>query len=352
MLKRVGWTYVYVLHSESQDDLSAMESFKKAAARSNICVSETASFPADATESDVGHAMVNLVLTTGLQSSPNVVVIFSSPLQASWIVDQAIRQPSIIGRIQWVLGQHALSDSASLDALTIFATRSVVGVVADELVRAPTSNFDDFFKATAPGNVNPSQNPWFNNFWQDAYQCNLAGSTKYSVPCGPVHEEMHRIRFKLNPYTNLVEKTISNFNVGLNNAQQAMCGSGSTGICDALRNMRASELLNYIQDAGYKANGDPATVKFAIQNYKSTTGKITVSVLSIYIICDMIKRNESDVSDVVFEILAKTVFKSLCVILFLALSNNSATRYLNGFILSEIRDIGIIKSICTMFLAT
>ena len=38
-------------------------------------------------------------------------------------------------------------------------------------------------------------------------------------------------------------------------------------------------------------------------------------------ICDMIKRNESDVGDVGFEILAKTGFKFLCFILFLALSN-------------------------------
>ena len=40
-------------------------------------------------------------------------------------------------------------------------------------------------------------------------------------------------------------------------------------------------------------------------------------------ICDMIKRNESDVGNVDFEILAKTVFKFLCFILFLALSNPS-----------------------------
>ena len=39
------------------------------------------------------------------------------------------------------------------------------------------------------------------------------------------------------------------------------------------------------------------------------------------IICD--KRNESDVGDVVFEILTKTVFQFLCFILFLALSNPS-----------------------------
>ena len=35
-------------------------------------------------------------------------------------------------------------------------------------------------------------------------------------------------------------------------------------------------------------------------------------------ICDMIMRNESDVGKVVFEILAKTVFKFLCFVLFLA----------------------------------
>ena len=38
-----------------------------------------------------------------------------------------------------------------------------------------------------------------------------------------------------------------------------------------------------------------------------------------YHIHDMIKRNESDVGNVAFEILAKTVFKFLCFILFLAL---------------------------------
>ena len=38
---------------------------------------------------------------------------------------------------------------------------------------------------------------------------------------------------------------------------------------------------------------------------------------------DTIKRNESDVGDVVFEILAKTGFKFLCFILFLALPNYS-----------------------------
>ena len=44
----------------------------------------------------------------------------------------------------------------------------------------------------------------------------------------------------------------------------------------------------------------------------------------VFEICDMIKGNESDVGDIVFEILAKkVVFKFLCFILFLALINVS-----------------------------
>ena len=39
--------------------------------------------------------------------------------------------------------------------------------------------------------------------------------------------------------------------------------------------------------------------------------------------CDMIKGNESDVANIVFEILGKTAFKFLCLILFLALTNLS-----------------------------
>ena len=44
---------------------------------------------------------------------------------------------------------------------------------------------------------------------------------------------------------------------------------------------------------------------------------------------DMIKRNESDVRYIVFEVLANIVFKFFCFILFLALTivHNSVTRY-------------------------
>ena len=62
-------------------------------------------------------------------------------------------------------------------------------------------------------------------------------------------------------------------------------------------------------------------MSYFINLYVTVSGKYW-SNLSFYI-CDMIKRNESDVGDVVFEILAKTVFKFLCFILFLALSNPS-----------------------------
>ena len=43
---------------------------------------------------------------------------------------------------------------------------------------------------------------------------------------------------------------------------------------------------------------------------------------SVFIICDMIKGNESDIADIDFEILAEKEFKFFCVILFLALTNS------------------------------
>ena len=51
---------------------------------------------------------------------------------------------------------------------------------------------------------------------------------------------------------------------------------------------------------------------------------IVKRVVSLVLLkCDMIKWNESDVGNNVFEILAKTVFKFFCFILFLALTNVS-----------------------------
>ena len=66
-----------------------------------------------------------------------------------------------------------------------------------------------------------------------------------------------------------------------------------------------------------------------IKRNESDVGHIVFEILAktvfkfLCFICDMIKRNESDVRDVVFEILAKTVFNFVCFILFLALSNPS-----------------------------
>ena len=59
--------------------------------------------------------------------------------------------------------------------------------------------------------------------------------------------------------------------------------------------------------------------------FKNEDENITFMPFNLIVgpICDMIKRNESYVGHVVFEILAKTVFKFLCFILFLALTNSS-----------------------------
>ena len=57
---------------------------------------------------------------------------------------------------------------------------------------------------------------------------------------------------------------------------------------------------------------------FLLENEESNE-VINVSNIETY----MIKRSESDVGHIVFEILAKTVFNVLCFILFLALTNHS-----------------------------
>ena len=58
-------------------------------------------------------------------------------------------------------------------------------------------------------------------------------------------------------------------------------------------------------------------------NNSQCIAEISVEFGIFEYVCNMIKRNESDVGHIVFEILAKTVFKFLCFILFLALVNPS-----------------------------
>ena len=60
-----------------------------------------------------------------------------------------------------------------------------------------------------------------------------------------------------------------------------------------------------------------STSRFSLQN------KLEFSPCLNFHSCDMIKRNELDVGHIGFEILPKTMFKFLCFILFLALTNSS-----------------------------
>ena len=66
-----------------------------------------------------------------------------------------------------------------------------------------------------------------------------------------------------------------------------------------------------------------ARFKRCFKKYFSASGIPFHQESTIIIICDMIKRNESDVGHIVFEILAKTVFKFLCFTLYLSLTNSS-----------------------------
>ena len=65
------------------------------------------------------------------------------------------------------------------------------------------------------------------------------------------------------------------------------------------------------------AQASDATEQFAIPYFRLPFRSDTLHN------CDMIKRNESDVGDIDFEILAKKVFRLFCFILFLASTNSS-----------------------------
>ncbi|XP_072050832.1 uncharacterized protein [Amphiura filiformis] len=269
LLIRMGWTYVSVIHSTARDHVSSMESFKTAAARSNICISKTVSITADDTNFDIGNTLLSLIVSPG---TPSVVVVFASTSQAQQLLLFASNNGQTINprleQIQWILGQHAISDTSYLDDLSVTTTRGILGVIPDDLVKAPGHSFLNYFKTQTPTSVNPCENPWFKEFWQEAYQCNLDGGTKYQIPCSSAQEAQHQANTKLYPHTEFVQNAINNFLTGLNTAQQAKCGSGTSGLCQEFKSMMPNELLGYIKGAAYKQNGDPSAVKFAIQNYK------------------------------------------------------------------------------------
>ncbi|XP_071496679.1 uncharacterized protein [Diadema antillarum] len=271
VLKRMGWTYVAVIASDTTDGNGAGETFRDVAEANGICVSVFNVIAEGTTESgDFDTALADIAANSNLR----VVVLFVSSDLARGLFDAASRLPSV--NLQWMAGHRTLLDPSSLDQQPLI-TRGLLGVLPSSFLDTQT-NFDTYFQNLTPDTVNTTADPWFLDYWQEKLGCNIGSASGSTPQCGPTHVQQHRDTYVRNPYVSSVLAAMYIAGHSSNTFQLSRCGS-IDNFCDAFATASPTEWLDAIRayrlqaqssTEGFRTDGSTLDTELTIVNMRTS----------------------------------------------------------------------------------
>ncbi|TFK04541.1 calpain-15 [Platysternon megacephalum] len=154
--------------------------------------------------------------------------------------------------------------------------REAVGGITIKLQSPDVKWFDDYYLQLRP--ETNLRNPWFQEFWQHRFQCQLKGypqeNTKYNKTCNSQltlktqHVQDSKMGFVIN--------AIYSMAYGLHNMQMSLC-PGYAGLCDAMKPIDGQKLLDSLMKTNFSGvsgevilfdeNGD-SPGRYEIMNFK------------------------------------------------------------------------------------
>ncbi|EMP32670.1 Metabotropic glutamate receptor 5 [Chelonia mydas] len=128
--------------------------------------------------------------------------------------------------------------------------REAVGGITIKLQSPDVKWFDDYYLQLRP--ETNLRNPWFQEFWQHRFQCQLKGypqeNTKYNKTCNSQltlktqHVQDSKMGFVIN--------AIYSMAYGLHNMQMSLC-PGYAGLCDAMKPIDGQKLLDSLMKTNF-----------------------------------------------------------------------------------------------------
>ncbi|XP_035691372.1 metabotropic glutamate receptor 4-like [Branchiostoma floridae] len=258
------WNYVAIVSSDTVYGRSGITAFRQAADNYDICVSFSHVVPRDATDEQLEAIITALRENTRARA----VVSFVTDSDARALLQAATRL-NARGELIWIGSDSWGNQVSVVDGLDNAAR----GSLTITLENNPVAGFEDYFKALTPDSN--SDNPWFQEFWEDHFGCNLPGGTKYADNCSPSHSLTQG--FQQASFVPQVMNAVYAFAHGLDVLLREHC-SGAQGVCSQLTaNQNFKQLLlEKIKEQRFTgADGQPVqfnddgsvTMGFTIWNY-------------------------------------------------------------------------------------
>ncbi|XP_013396465.1 metabotropic glutamate receptor 1-like, partial [Lingula anatina] len=237
---------------------SGMEAFTAIAKKAGLCIAT-----AEKVKNNADYESYNTVIRN-LKETPNarVVVCFCEGMTVKGLLNATTRLNAVgeflfIGSDGWAVRPDVVKD----------LEEAAAGGMSIRLHSPPLRAFDQHYFNLSP--FEPNRNPWFQDFWQEKFQCYINGDNRdkrFSAPCTGSGEEDLSINYVQDAKLGFVVNAIYTMAHALHNIHQLVC-NGRPGVCPGFLPVNGSIFLshlinvsftNYANESLYfDQNGDP-----------------------------------------------------------------------------------------------
>ena len=271
VLNELNWKYVQVVYSSNAYGTTGFQSLTSAMATAGVCIVNSAAIPESASSTQVDSIIDSLVQNTDTRA----VVVFANDNYAQILLQAAQRNQNTKGKLTFI-GTNSWGDSAKVISSAEESAWGAVTLALEEST-SDVTQFRDYFTSLKPDTV--SDNPWFVEFWQKHFECQLPGHTSvFSRECNPDVESLENE--EVDTYVPYTIRAVDTFLLGLEEARASQC-SGTSSICnsflndpdkwsvihDKIRHLRVNGNLQF-----NVTTGDAASARHVIYNYRKNGG--------------------------------------------------------------------------------
>ncbi|XP_037925369.1 metabotropic glutamate receptor isoform X2 [Hermetia illucens] len=219
IVKKFNWSYVSTIHSEGSYGEYGIEAFHKEATERNVCIAVAEKVPSSADERNFDNIIAKL------QKKPNarVVVLFTRAEDARRILIAA-KRANLSQPFHWIASDGWGRQQKLVEGIEDIAE----GAITVELQSEYIADFDAYMMGLTP--ENNRRNPWFEEFWEDAFDCLLENNFPVEFEsgenfrvCDPNYRLSEKVGYEQESKIQFVIDAVYAFAYALHNLHHDIC---------------------------------------------------------------------------------------------------------------------------------
>ena len=170
-----NWTYITVLHSDDDYGNGGVKSMQNEwkLRNSSVCLASVIPISASATTKDYDEILERI--NTEWVENSSIIILFAHASNAEAIFDATLRRQvfdkGFMKNITWIGSESWGNDMTAINKYN----ELIHGLLSTVPKVHRSANFDEYFLTLNPRNN--TANPWFNEYWEEIFNCSLGGQT-------------------------------------------------------------------------------------------------------------------------------------------------------------------------------